>query len=140
MDNYALAEIFDRIGSLLEIKGEVVYKYLAYRKAADSLRNLGQDVNQIAKEGRLTEIPAVGKAIAEKIDELLKTGRLEFLEKLEAEIPPSLVELLEVPDVGPRKALMLYKQAGITNMQALEAAVREGKLEGLPVVGKIKTN
>lgn len=135
MDNYALAEIFDRIGSLLEIKGEVVYKYLAYRKAADSLRNLGQDVNQIAKEGRLTDIPAVGKAIAEKIDELLRTGRLEFLEKLEAEIPPSLVELLEVPDVGPRKALMLYKQAGIKDMQELEAAVREGKLEGLPGIG-----
>ncbi len=136
MDNYALAEIFDRIGSLLEIKGEVVYKYLAYRKAADSLRSLGEDVNQIAHEGRLTDIPGVGKAIAEKIQELLSTGRLEFLEKLEAEIPPTLVELLDVPDVGPRKAKMLYQQAGIKSLADLEAAARAGKLQGLPGIGE----
>jgi DNA polymerase (family 10) len=120
----------------LEIKGEVVYKYLAYRKAAESLRNLGQDVNQIAREGHLTDIPGVGKAIAEKIDELLKTGRLEFLEKLEAELPPSLVELLEVPDLGPRKTAMLYKEAGIKSLDELESAARAGKLQGLPGIGE----
>ena len=136
MDNYALAEIFDRIGSLLEIKGEVVYKYLAYRKAAESLRNLGQDVNQFARDGRLTDIPGVGKAIAEKIDELIKTGRLEFLEKLEAEVPPSLVELLEVPDLGPRKTAMFYKEAGIKSLDELESAARAGKLQGMPGIGE----
>ncbi|HEY9089710.1 MAG TPA: helix-hairpin-helix domain-containing protein, partial [Anaerolineaceae bacterium] len=136
MDNYALAEIFDRIGSLLEIKGEVVYKYLAYRKAAESLRNSGQDASQLWREGRLTDIPGVGKAIAEKISELLSTGRLEFLEKLEAEVPPTLVELLEVPDVGPRKAAMFYKEAGIKTLDELESAARGGKLNGLPGIGE----
>jgi DNA polymerase (family 10) len=66
--NRQLADIFTTIGDMLEIKGEVIYKILAYRKAADSLNDLGRDVNDIWREGRLTEIPGVGKAIAEKID------------------------------------------------------------------------
>ena len=69
--NHELAVIFSIIADLLEIKGEVIYKILAYRKAADSLNDLGRDVNEVWREGKLTEIPGVGKAIAEKIDELL---------------------------------------------------------------------
>ncbi len=85
MTNQQLADTFRKIADLLEIKGEVIYKILAYRKAADSLSNLGSDVSGVWREGKLTEIPGVGKAIAEKIDELLSTGRLGFLEKLETE-------------------------------------------------------
>ncbi|HJW89145.1 MAG TPA: helix-hairpin-helix domain-containing protein, partial [Anaerolineales bacterium] len=103
MNNRDLAETFNRIGDLLEIKGEVIYKILAYRKAADSLLNLGRDVNEYWREDKLTEIPGVGKAIAEKINELLNTGRLEFYEKLSAEVPPGLAEMLKVPDLGPKK-------------------------------------
>ena len=101
--NQQLADIFVKIANLMEIKGEVIYKTLAYRKAADSLNNLGMDVNTIWREGDLTDIPGVGKAIAEKIDELLSTGKLEFLEKLELEVPPSLIEVLNITDVGPKK-------------------------------------
>ena len=78
--NRELAKIFESIADLLEIKGEVVYKTLAYRKASDSLNNLARDINDIWRDGELTNIPGVGKAIAEKIDELLSTGKLEFLE------------------------------------------------------------
>ena len=99
MNNRQLAETFVLIADLSEIKGEVIYKTLAYRKAADSLATLGQDVNEMWKEGRLEEIPGVGKAIGEKINELLETGKLEFLEKLKKEVPPSLAEWLKVPSL-----------------------------------------
>lgn len=135
MNNLELADTFTLIGDLLEIKGEVIYKTLAYRKAADSLSSLGRDVNEIWRQGQLNEIPGVGKAIAEKIDELLRTGKLEFLERLKAEVPPSLVELLQVPDVGPKKVTLFWRQLGITNLAELEAAAREGKLRSLPGMG-----
>ncbi len=136
MTNQQLAEIFQTIANLLEIKGEVIYKILAYRKAADSLNALGRDVNEIWQEGKLTEIPGVGKAIAEKIDELLSTGKLEFFEKLTAEMPVSLVELLHVPDLGPKKVALFWKQAGITDLTELEAASRAGQLRDLPGMGE----
>jgi DNA polymerase (family 10) len=135
MTNQQLANIFYTIADLLEIKGENIYKILAYRKAADSLSNLGQDVNEIWKQGKLTEVDGVGKAIAEKIDELLTTGHLGFLEKLEAEVPPSLAELLKVPDLGPKKVALFWKQLGITNLRELESAARTGKLRTLPGMG-----
>ena len=96
--NQQLADIFTLIGDLLEIKGEIIYKTLAYRKAADLLTSQGRQVYDIWQEGgKLTEIPGVGKAIAEKIDELFRTGQLGFLERLKQEIPVTLVELLRVP-------------------------------------------
>ncbi len=134
--NSDLANIFDRISNLLEIKGEVIYKILAYRRAADSLRALPEDINTLQAEGRLEQIPGVGKAIAEKIDELLTTGQMGFLERLQAEVPPTLVDLLEVPDVGPKKARLFWKEAGITTLVELEAAAREQHLRKLPGIGE----
>lgn len=136
MTNQELAQTFTLIGDLLEIKGEIIYKILAYRKAAESLSNLGQDVNDIWKQGKLTEIDGVGKAIAEKIDELLTTGHLQFLEKLKAEVPPSLAEELKVPDLGPKKVGLFWKEEGITSLAELEAAARAGKLRNLPGMGE----
>lgn len=134
--NQQLADIFTLIANLLEIKGEVIYKTLAYRKAADSLENLGRPAAEFWQAGTLTEIPGVGKAIAEKIDELFNTGKLNFLEKLQAEVPPSLVEIFQVPEVGPKKVAMFWKEAGITNLAELEAAARGGKLRNLPGMGE----
>lgn len=134
--NQQLAEVFQLIAELLEIKGEVIYKILAYRKAADSLNNLGRDVHDIWEEGQLTEIPGVGKAISEKIDELLRTGQLEFLEKLKSEVPPSLAELLQVPDLGPKKVALFWREVGITNLAELEKAALAGKLRDLPGMGE----
>lgn len=134
--NNDLAAIFERIASLLEIKGEVVFKIRAYTRAAESLRSLAEDVKTVAAEGRLDEIPGVGKAISEKIQELLETGRLGFLDKLEGEVPPSLLEMIEVPDLGPRKIALFWKELGITNLAGLEAAARGGQLRGLPGMGE----
>jgi DNA polymerase (family 10) len=134
--NTQLADIFNKIADLLEIKGEVIYKILAYRKAAESLTGLTREASEYWQEGKLTEISGVGKAISEKIDELFSTGKLGFLEKLEAEVPPSLVDLLQVPDLGPKKVTLFWKQLGITTLEELGAAAREGKLRSLPGMGE----
>ncbi len=134
--NEDLARIFETIANLLEIKGEIIYKTLAYRKATDTLNNLGGDIYQYWHQGTLTEIPGIGKAIAEKIGELLSTGRLEFFERLKVEVPISLVTLLEVPDVGPKKVALFWKSLGITTLPELESAAKEGKLRSLPGMGE----
>jgi DNA polymerase (family 10) len=134
--NQELAEIFQTIADLLQIKGEVIYKVLAYRKAADSLRDYGGNVYDIWQEGKLTDIPGVGKAIAEKINELLSTGQLEFLDKLTKEVPSSLTDLLEVPDLGPKKVSLFWQELGITNLAELEAAAHAGNLRSLPGMGE----
>jgi len=136
MNNLELAQTFEKIADLLEIKGEVVYVTLAYRRAAESLRILGQEADTYRQSQPLTSIPGVGKAIAEKINELLDTGKLGFLEKLEAEVPVSLLEILEIPDVGPKKAALFWKQAGITTLAELEQAANEHHLQKLPGLGE----
>ena len=123
--NHELANQFNLIADLLQIKGEVIYKILAYRKAAESLINLGHDVNAIHAAGGikgLQEIPGVGKAIAEKIDELLTTGELSYLNKLTAEVPASLAELMPIPDLGPKKIKLFWNELGITTLDGLKKA------------------
>ncbi len=136
MTNKELADTFTLIADLLEIKGEVIYKILAYRKAADSLTNLSRNAEDIWKEGKLIEIPGVGKAIAEKIDELLRTGELEFLNKLSAEVPESLATLLQIPDLGPKKVKLFWENLGITTLAELEKAARFDQLANLPGMGE----
>ena len=135
MNNKQLAGIFTLIANLLEIKGEIIYKTLAYRKAAESLDTLGREASEYWKEGKLADIPGVGKAIAEKIDELLSTGKLEFLEKLKKEVPESLAGWLQVPSLGPKKIAMIWKALNITTLAELEAAAKAGKLKDLPGMG-----
>jgi len=135
MNNRQLADTFTLIANLSEIKGEVIYVTLAYRKAAESLMALARDVNEYWKEGKLREIPGVGKAISEKMDELLRTGKLEFLEKLKKEVPPSLADWLQVPGLGPKKIALIWKTLNITTLAQLEAAAKKGKLRDLPGMG-----
>src|SRR5262245_25128979 len=135
MNNKQLADTFTLIANLLEIKGEIIYKTLAYRKASESLLALGREASEYWKEGKLEQIPGVGKAIAEKIDELLETGKLGFLEKLRKEIPEELATWLQVPSLGPKKIGMIWKTLGITSLTQLEAAAKEGKLRDLPGMG-----
>jgi len=136
MNNRELADTFTLIANLLEIKGEVIYVTLAYRKAAENLTTLGRDANEYWKEGKLKEIPGVGKAIAGKIDELLRTGQLEFLEKLKEEVPPGLADWLQVPGLGPKKVALIWKELGITSLPELAAAAKEGRLRSLPGMGE----
>jgi DNA polymerase (family 10) len=135
LNNRQLADTFTLIANLSEIKGEVIYVILAYRKASENLMTLGREAAEYWKEGKLREIPGVGKAIAEKIDELLTTGKLEFLEKLKLEVPPSLADWLQVPGLGPKKIALIWKTLNITALAELEAAAKNGQLRGLPGMG-----
>jgi len=140
MNNRQLADMFTLIANLLEIKGEIIYKTLAYRKASESLMGLGRQASEYWKEGKLEDIPGVGKAIAEKIDELLNTGKLQFLEKLKKEVPEELASWLAVPGLGPKKIAMIWKELGITALVDLEAAAKAGKLRDLPGMGAKSEN
>jgi DNA polymerase (family X) len=135
LNNKQLANVFTLIANLLEIKGEIIYKTLAYRKAAESLDTLGREASEYWKEDKLADIPGVGKAIAEKIDELLNTGKLEFLEKLKKEVPESLAGWLQVPSLGPKKIALIWKTLNITTLPELESAAKAGKLRDLPGMG-----
>jgi DNA polymerase (family X) len=135
MNNRQLADTFTLIANLLEIKGEIIYKTLAYRKASESLMSLGREASEYWKEGKLEEIPGVGKAIAEKIDELLSTGKLGFLEKLKKEVPEELAGWLQVPGLGPKKIAAIWKALDITALSDLETAAKNGQLRDLPGMG-----
>ena len=140
MNNRQLADTFTLIANLCEIKGEVIYVILAYRKASENLMTLGREASEYWKEGKLREIPGVGKAIAEKIDELLNTGKLEFLEKLKLEVPASLADWLQVPGLGPKKIALIWKTLNITALSELETAAKNGQLRDLPGMGTKSEN
>jgi DNA polymerase (family 10) len=127
--------MFHQIADLSEIKGEVIYRVLAYRKAAESIADLGRDINEVWKEGKLEDIPGVGQAIADKISELLSTGHMTFYDKLTAEVPPSLVDVLEIPDVGPKKARAMWQELGLTTVVEVKAAAEAGQLRSLSGFG-----
>jgi DNA polymerase (family 10) len=135
MTNREIAEFLKRIGDMLDILGENRFKVLAYRRAADNILNLGQDIHTYWQAGTLQEIPGVGQAIAEKADELLTTGQLEFYERLQDQVPTGVVSLLEIPDVGPKTAKLLWEELGLQSVAEVEAAARSGQLQGLPGLG-----
>jgi DNA polymerase (family 10) len=135
MNNKQVAEIFATIADMLEIKGENIHRVLSYRRAAENIDALGQDISELWREEILTEIPGVGTTIAAKIDELLRTGRLEFLERLSEEVPVGVVEMLRIPDVGPKTASRLWRELALTGIEDVERAARAGKIQALPRMG-----
>ncbi|MCL4248915.1 MAG: DNA polymerase/3'-5' exonuclease PolX [Anaerolineae bacterium] len=135
LTNQQIAGIFNTVADMLEIKGEIIHRVMSYRRTAETVADYPREMSAVAAEGKLTEIPGVGKVLAEKIQEMLDTGQLEFYEKLRAEIPAGVVEMLAVNGVGPKKARMFWEEAKLTTIDALEAAAREGKLRDLPGMG-----
>ncbi len=121
-DKLAIASALREMGQLLEVKGENPFKVRAYETGARALEGLSEDLGKLVAEERLTEIPGIGEALAKKIAELHRTGRLEALERLRAELPPGVLELLRVPDLGPRKIAALHAALGISTIAELEAA------------------
>jgi DNA polymerase (family 10) len=133
--NRELADIFKRIGDMMDILGENRFKVIAYRRAAENILTLGQDIHVPWEAGTLQEIPGIGPAIADKIDELLTTGRLEFYERLQDQVPTGVVSLLEIPDVGPKTAKLLWDELGLQGVAEVEAAARAGELRTLKGMG-----
>jgi DNA polymerase (family X) len=128
LSNGELARIFHDIGDMLEVKGELVFKTVAYHRAADAIAHSPIELVPAYRAARPPKIPGVGQAISDKIDELARTGRLAFYERLVAEVPPSLVELLRVPGVGPRTVRILHETLGIETLEDLRQAAEAGRL------------
>lgn len=135
MNNREIAEMFEKVADMLSIRGDQIHRVLAYRRAAENIRDLGRDLHHVQEEEGLTEIPGIGATLAAKIEEMLTTGQLEFYEKLSEEVPPSLVEMLRVEGLGPKRVFQVYKELGIETLDQLSAAAESGKLRELSGLG-----
>lgn len=137
LTNQEVAKLFNNIAGLLEIKGENRFKVLAYRKAADNINHLGQDLYGLWESGQnLKDIEGIGQAIADKIDELFSTGKLAFWEKLITQIPESLTEVLDIPDVGPKLAKLMWEELGLITVAQVKEAAQQGHLRHLSRMGE----
>ena len=132
MRNLEIAAVFNQIADLLEIQGANPFRVRAYRRAAQNLEALTGNIEMITKEGKLREIPGIGEDLANKIDEYLRTGRLEFHEQLKKDVPPGLARMVEIPSVGPKTAKQIYDQFRIQTLEELEALCKTDKLLGVP--------
>jgi DNA polymerase (family 10) len=135
MKNQQIAKIFNEIAELLELKGENVFRIRAYRRAAQNIDGLSKDVAALSEE-ELEAIPGIGKDLANKVHEYLETGKIAKHEELKKEIPEGVLQLLQIPGLGPKKAKMLFDMLKVKSIEELEAAIRKGKLSGLPGIQK----
>ena len=131
LTNGDLARIFHEIGDILELKGELVFKTVAYHRAADTIGRSPIDIVSAYRGGSPPRIPGVGKAISDKLMELATTDHLAFYERLRAEIPASLVELLRIPGLGPKTVRQLNQELGVASIDDLRQAAVAGRLRGL---------
>jgi DNA polymerase (family X) len=129
--NDELARIFHEIGDLLEVRGEVVFKTVAYHRAADAIARAPFDVATVYGAGERRPIAGVGAAIGDKIAELATTGRMAFRDRLLAEMPATLVEILAIPGVGPKTVRAAWEGLGIVTVDGLREAATAGRLRGL---------
>jgi DNA polymerase (family X) len=128
ISNAEIARIFTEIGDMLEILGEVVYKAVAYRRVADAVERHPDDVAGLFRRGEPPKLPGAGEALTAKLAELAETGRLEYHERLRAQVPDGLLEILRIPGVGPKTVRLLSTELGIDSVEALRAAAEEGRL------------
>lgn len=132
MANLEISTIFSDIAKILEIKGDNPFRIRAYERAAQSIEVLTErQLENFIKEDRLTEIPGIGKDLADKIKEIIKTGKLKAYQDLKKTVPDGLLELLKIPSVGPKTAKLLYEKLKIKNISDLEKAIKDNKLQGI---------
>ena len=136
MDKKDIIEVLERIGTMMEIKGENPFKIRAYFSGARTLQTMEEDLGTVIEEGRLGEVPGIGKALTEKIETLFATGELEFYDKLLASVPPGLLDLLDVPGLGGKKIKALHEQLDVDSIDSLTEACNEGKVAQLKGFGE----
>src|SRR5574341_352059 len=134
MTNQQIVKILEEIADILEIQGEIVFKVRAYRKAVETVSNLPKEISTMTEE-ELRELPGIGEAIAKKVHTLATTGKLDYYEELKKSEFAPLVDLLQIPSVGPKHARMLYERLGVKTVSDLEKAAKEGKIKDLPGMG-----
>lgn len=135
MSNQQVAEVFARIADAMEARGDDRFKFQAYRRASETLATLPIGLADYHARKALREIEGVGPAIASKIAELLDTGKMQFYERLRADVPDGVVDVVRVPGVGPKTAWRLYQELGITTLESLEAAARAQRIRTLKGLG-----
>jgi DNA polymerase (family X) len=133
--NREVADILYEIAGLLQVKG-VPFKPRAYRRAAQTIETLPEDISAIHERGELEDIPGIGSSIASKIAEIIARGNLAYLETLKEELPEGVQELIQIEGIGPKRALLLYRQLRLRGIEDLESAARQGRIRGLKGFGK----
>ena len=131
-----IADLFESIAQMLELKGEVIFKVRAYTNAARALETWPGDLAKAVAEEKLGEISGVGKAIAEKIAELVTTGELAYFNRLKAEFPPGIFEMFEIVGMGPKKIKAVWEKLNVTTVDELEKACVDGRVAALPGFGE----
>ncbi len=131
MKNKEIADIFNEIADILEIKGDNPFRIRAYRRAGQHIEGIAKDIASLSHK-ELLELPGIGKDLADKIEEYLKTGKMRSHEELKKEAPEGLSALLSVPSLGPKTAKLLYEKLKIKNIAELEDLAKKHKLAGLP--------
>ena len=137
MENAQIADIFEEISDLLELKDANEFRIRSYQNAARSIRDMSQRLTDLAEEGEdFSELPNIGEKTAEKIHEILKKGTCQRLEDLRDELPQALTEVMKVPGVGPRKAMKIHEELGVDDLDDLRDACRDGKVRTLEGFGE----
>ncbi|MDX2042063.1 MAG: helix-hairpin-helix domain-containing protein [Acidobacteriota bacterium] len=139
MTNQQIAEVFRRLASLLELRGENFFKVRSYQSAADTIEDWPQPLAElIAEQGAaaLRELPGIGEAISKKIGDLLTTGSFKLWDEVRAEIPESTLDLLQVDGVGIKTLKVLYRQFCLTNLDDFAKFVAGGGLDSVPGLGE----
>jgi DNA polymerase (family 10) len=134
--NAEIATVFDNIADLLELKGENKFKIRAYARAAETIRHLPEEMELMHEEGKdFRDIAGIGDAIAAKSVELITTGRLRFYEDLKASLPEGIINLMDIPGIGPKTAYKLGTELGVGSVDQLEAAIKDGRVAKLERMG-----
>lgn len=132
MKNEDLARVLEEIADLLELREENAFRVLAYRNAVRELRSTGYDIAALLAAGEpLPKMPGIGAELSAKLREIFATGTSQTLERLRAEYPPGITGLLRLPGVGPKRVRLFYEKLGVGSPEALEQAIREGRLRRL---------
>ncbi|HEU5393241.1 MAG TPA: DNA polymerase/3'-5' exonuclease PolX, partial [Candidatus Methylomirabilis sp.] len=135
MDKKHVVAVLEEIAALLELQGENPFKSRAYLTAARAIEAAEQELPELVETGALRNLKGIGDALAEKITELVQTGRMRYHEEQKAKFPPGLLELLRIPGLGPKKVKAMYERLGVGTLADLEAACRAGKVAGLEGFG-----
>ncbi|MDX6648730.1 MAG: polymerase [Solirubrobacteraceae bacterium] len=133
--NAQIALALDELGDLYELDGAIIHRVVAYRNAARAIREASMSVAALAREGRATELPGVGKTLQEKIQTLTETGEIPSAVKLRAKFPAGLLAVTRLPGLGPKRARLLYDELGIDSLDALRAAAEGERLRGVKGFG-----
>ncbi len=136
MENSEIADVFDRIGDLLDLRKENEFRVRSYRNAARTIRDLSHRLEDMLDEGRnLRDLPNIGKSVEGKIKEIIETGTAKRLQELEKQVPEGLLEIMQVPRLGPRKAMHLYNELGVQSLDDLKKACERHEVRKLSGMG-----